>query len=125
LKGLRILVVDDNAASANTTAMQLRMCGHEATVACADCAAIDKLHEFSPDVVLLDGELSLPCGNDLANRLKWDGAAKNPFIIGITGDSGVEEQRCSTEPGIDLFMVRPINLADLLPLLRRFQRVLG
>ncbi len=50
----KILVVDDNAASAQTMAMLLQMAGHNVIVAETGGAALQECAHFDPDVVLLD-----------------------------------------------------------------------
>jgi CheY-like chemotaxis protein len=54
----RVLIVDDNRDTADTTAMLLRMHGYDVAVAYDGKSALQTAKGYDPDVVLLD--LSLP-----------------------------------------------------------------
>ena len=53
-KGRRVLVVDDNADSADSMAALLQLWGHDVQVACDGPTALAVAAERRPDVVLLD-----------------------------------------------------------------------
>ena len=120
--GLDILVVEDHADSALSAAKLLRMYGHEVRVAADGPAALAEAHSRQPDVVLLD--IGLPGGMDgyeLARRLQTQKAEKRPLLVAITGLDGQDDRKQSKEVGIDLHLVKPANMEDLLRILKRLQ----
>ena len=73
----RILVVDDDASVADSTAVWLEMEGYEIRVARLGPAAIAEAVAFQPDVVLLDIGLAGMDGYEVARRLRaLPGAAR-------------------------------------------------
>jgi CheY-like chemotaxis protein len=124
-KGLRVLLVEDNAESAATLATLLRMNGHDVRMAQDGLAALDEAQGVQPDVVLLD--IGLPGdmdGFEVAKRLQEQRVEKKPLLVAVTAFSGDADRRHSEEVGIDLHLVKPADPDRLLGLLKRFQRVL-
>ena len=66
----RVLVVDDNVDAAESAAMILRFSGHEVRVAYDGHAALEMVHTFRPEVVLLDIGLPGLSGYDVARSLR-------------------------------------------------------
>lgn len=114
---LRILVVDDNHDSALSLAMMLSIMGHETRTAHDGESAVSTAEQFLPDVVLLDIGLPKLNGYEVAQRIRsaeW-GAAM--FLIAVTGWGQDEDRQRSSEVGLDLHMVKPVEPAALEKLL--------
>ena len=116
----KILVVDDNAASAQTMAMLLQMAGHNVVVAETGIAALRECASFTPDVVLLDIGLPDINGHEVARRIRESSGAAAPLLVAVTG-----WERQDMHPGcgdcieFDLFLTKPVNYDDLEKLLER------
>ena len=116
----KILVVDDNAASAQTMAMLLQMVGHNVVVAETGSAALEECARFDPDVVLLDIGLPDINGHEVAKRIRESLGAAAPLLVAVTG-----WERQDMHPGcgdcteFDLFLTKPVNYDDLEKLLQR------
>jgi CheY-like chemotaxis protein len=123
--GLRVLVVEDQADTAATLALLLRMAGHEVQVAPDGPAAVREVQIASPDVVLLDIGLPGMSGWEVARWVTEQPAEKRPLLVAITGYGRDEDRKRSEEAGIDLHLVKPVNPDELLRLLRRFSQVVG
>src|SRR5436190_20221119 len=82
---LSILVVDDHADCAASTAWLLRGYGHEVEVACDGPGALAAVQGHCPDVILLDIGLPGMDGWEVAKRLKECDRPKQPLIIAVTG----------------------------------------
>jgi CheY-like chemotaxis protein len=81
---LRVLVVEDEADLAETTAALLAMYGHEVWTAHGGPAAFEAAKAEPPDVVLLD--LGLPGALDgygVARRLRQQPSHRRPVIIAV------------------------------------------
>jgi len=120
---LRVLIVEDHADTAATTAMLLRLCGHDCQIAPSGEAALQAVATYQPDVVLLDIGLPGLNGLEVARRLREQAGCRRPFLITITGYDREEDRRRSSEAGIDLHLVKPLDSAQLENVLTRFKQL--
>ena len=121
-QGFRILVVDDNHDSALSLAMMLSIMGHETRTAHDGESAVATAESFLPDVVLLDIGLPKLNGYEVAQRIrehKW-GAAM--FLIAVTGWGQEEDRQRSSEVGLNVHMVKPVEPAALERLFAELRR---
>src|SRR5262249_31498136 len=70
----RVLIVDDNADSAESMAMLLRLGEHEVRLAYDGPSALEEAHAFRPNVMFLDLELPKMDGYEVARRLRLEPA---------------------------------------------------
>ena len=119
--GLRILVVEDHADTAESLALLLRGEGHEIQVAPDGLAAVGAVQFAPPDVLLLDIGLPGMSGWEVARWVTGQPAEKRPLLVAVTGYGREEDRRRSEEAGIDLHLVKPVDPEKLLGLLRRFR----
>ena len=116
-EGLTILIVDDDANAAEDIARHLRQSGHQVQVALNGRSALETAQVNQPDVAVLDDALPDMHGGQVAESLVKQGRWKRPFLI-LLGDDE------SGNAGIDLCMVKPVNLNWLEMLLRRLQAII-
>ena len=64
----RILIVDDNADSANSLALNLELDGHETEAVYRSVDALERVESLRPDIVLLDIGLPEMNGYEVAAR---------------------------------------------------------
>ena len=124
---LRVLVVEDNADSANTLAMVVQLDGHEVEVAYDGLKAVEAGRRFRPDVILLDIGLPGLDGWQVASTLLGETptSEKKPLVVAISGRGAEDDYERSAEAGILLHVTKPANLDKLLGLLRRFRSVVN
>jgi PAS domain S-box-containing protein len=113
----RILVVDDNSLASKTTAMVLRMEGHEVGTARDGIEGLECAQQLRPDVILLDLGLPQLNGLEIARRIREQPWGKEIFLLAVTGYGQEADRRRSLEAGFDYHMVKPINFTDLKKLL--------
>ena len=111
--GLRILVVEDYADCAQSTAMLLRMWGHKVEMAKDGPTAWALAQSHCPDVVLLDIALPGMTGWELAKRIKARAAERRPWVIAVSGYDREVDRRQSAESGIDLHLTKPVDPQEL------------
>ena len=119
---LRVLVVEDDATTARTWERLLGALGHEVAVARDGPTAL-RAAEAKPDVVLLDLGLPGISGYEVARQLRglrWDA---RPLLIAITGYGEPSDRLHSYEVGIDLHLVKPVEVEELKEFLEHFQAV--
>jgi signal transduction histidine kinase len=109
----RILVVDDNADSAESLTMLLQVSGHETHMAHDGREALAAAERFRPEVVLMDIGLPRLNGYDAARHIREQPWGKDMVLVALTGWGQEEDRRKSKEAGFDLHMVKPVDL-DLL-----------
>jgi CheY-like chemotaxis protein len=122
LSGLHILIVEDNADCAESTAMLLHAYGHTAESAKDGEAALQAVERRCPDVVLLDITLPDMNGWDLAKRLRQQANGAEPLLIAITGWAREEDRQHSMESGIDLHLAKPVEPEQLHALLTNVEK---
>jgi CheY-like chemotaxis protein len=107
---LNVLVVDDYADNAKSTAMLLKLFGHKATVAHDGPSALQAADAIWPDVVLLDIGLPGMHGYEVARQLRHRAAGKSsPALVAVTGFALESDRaRCFAE-GFDLYLTKPFD----------------
>ena len=124
LRRLRLLVVEDHVDIAESMAMLLTMNGHEVRVVGDGTAALQAVGEEEPDIVLLDLGLPGMTGYEVAQRLIARNPMKRPFLIAMTGFGSDEDRQHCWEAGIDLHMLKPVDMEQLEEFLNRFRTCL-
>jgi CheY-like chemotaxis protein/two-component sensor histidine kinase len=114
----RVLVADDNRDSAESLAMLLSHLGHEVVTAHDGLEAVSRAAEFQADVILLDIGMPRLIGYEAARRIRALSLAKRPLIVAVTGWGREDERRRSDEAGFDAHLVKPVDLTELMNLLR-------
>jgi CheY-like chemotaxis protein len=115
----RVLVVDDNVDAAATLGMLLQLRGCEVEVAHDGVDAVAKAEAGRPDVVLLDIGMPRMNGYDACRAIRRQPWGKGPVVVALTGWGQDDDRQRSHEAGFDAHLVKPVDLAAVLPLLDR------
>ena len=121
-QGFRILVVDDNHDSALSLAMMLSIMGHETRTAHDGESAVETAEKFLPEVILLDIGLPKLNGYEVAQRIREQAWGASMFLIAVTGWGQDEDRQRSSEVGLNVHMVKPVEPAALERLLAELRR---
>jgi CheY-like chemotaxis protein len=113
----RVLVVDDNISATEALALILDCWGHAVRVCHDGPSGLDAASEFRPDVVILDIDLPGLDGHAVARRLRERPEHQAVVMIAMTGHDHAEARDRSHAVGINVHMVKPINLNALETLL--------
>ena len=114
---LTVLVVDDNADVAESTAILLRVAGCNVHVAHDGHAALATLDAVQPDAVLLDIGLPGMDGYQVAARMRERPDFKRTLIVAVSGYGQDEHQARSRLAGVDHHLVKPIDPAAVMAIL--------
>jgi CheY-like chemotaxis protein/two-component sensor histidine kinase len=109
----RILIVDDNADSANSLAQVLGLDGHVAEPVYSGREALQRVTEFKPQVVLLDLGLPEMDGYEVARRLRARPELADIRIVALTGYGQLEDLRRTREVGFDEHLTKPLDFGAL------------
>jgi PAS domain S-box-containing protein len=115
---LRVLVVDDNADSAESLAALLTLGGHETVTANDGPEALVLADRFLPQVAILDVGLPTLGGHEVCRHLRARPWGRDIFIVALTGWGQEEDRRRSMDAGFDDHLVKPLDHAELLSRLR-------
>ena len=118
----KILVVDDNHDSALSLAMMLSIMGHDTRTAHDGESAVEAAESFLPEVVLLDIGLPKLNGYEVAQRIREQPWGSSMFLIAVTGWGQEEDRQRSSEVGLNVHMVKPVEPAVLEKLLADLPR---
>lgn len=109
----RILVVDDNLDAANTSALLLKLLGHDVQTAVDGPTGLAAANVFKPEVVLLDIGLPGMDGYEVARRLRKMPETKDSLLVAVSGYGQAEDRRRSREAGFDHHVVKPATMEKL------------
>lgn len=118
---LKVLVVDDNVSSAETTAQILAMTGHSVTLAHDGPEALDAARRILPDVIMLDLGMPGMSGYDVCREIRRDEAFHKTMLIAQTGWGQERDRERTREAGFDHHLTKPVDFNELSALLARQQ----
>ncbi|WP_274522198.1 Hpt domain-containing protein [Ectothiorhodospira mobilis] len=113
-----VLVVDDSITIRKVTARLLERHDFHALTAKDGLDALALLQETVPDLILLDIEMPRMDGFELAAHVRNDPRLQSVPIIMITSRSGEKHRRRAEEIGVDRYIGKPYQEADLLAHIR-------
>lgn len=92
--GNKILIIDDNLASAEALAAVLDMVGYPSQIANGACAGLHAVASFRPNLVFLDLGMPEMNGYQVAVRIRGDASVEQPYLIAYTAwsDQGTIKQ---------------------------------
>ena len=114
--GVRVLVVEDNADSAEALVLLLRMLGNEVEVASDGASGLQAAEAHRPEVVLLDIGLPEMNGYDVARKIREQPWGGQMALVALTGWGQDEDRRLAKEAGFDHHLVKPVDPQVLMPL---------
>jgi signal transduction histidine kinase len=109
----RVLVVDDNADTAESLAMLLGFAGHDVRTAHDGPNALMVAHEFRPDILFLDIGLPGMDGFEVARALRQKLDLTGVRLVAVSGWGSEEDHRKSREAGFDYHLTKPVEPSRL------------
>ena len=119
---VRLLVVDDDSEIRAELSAYLGAHGFRVETAANGAEAEQRLAEHDVDVMLLDLWLGSENGFDVLRRLRQTG---NTPCIMVTAQDEVTDKIVGLELGADDYMIKPVNLRELLARIRALIRRSG
>ena len=119
--GLRILIVEDNEALAQTTGWMVEMLGHDYRLAGNGKDGLVLAEQYRPNVVMMDIGLPGMNGYDLCAAMRAEPHLKDTIFIAQTGWGQDEHRQRAKEAGFHHHMVKPLYLEALEALLRKIE----
>jgi len=109
----KILVVDDNGTNRQLIRLLLRHLGHTADEAVNGFEGVEKAAATTYDLIFMD--LSMPGmdGFEAAQRIRSGPHGAIPMIVALIAHALAEHRERSLEAGMDAYLNKPVNKADL------------
>ena len=114
---LRVLIVDDHRASADTMSMLVGAWGHDVRRAYDGTTGLALAAAYQPDVLLLDITLPGISGLELAQQVRRQARLNDCLIIAVTSRTDAQHRLQCHKAGVELFLVKPVDLSNLQTLL--------
>ena len=109
----RILIADDNADSAESMGMLLRLMGNDVRIANDGLEAVEQAERFQPDIVLMDIGMPRLDGYEAARRIRNQDWSRDTLLVAVTGWGPRDDSEESTAAGFDAHFTKPLDPAEL------------
>jgi len=117
---VRVLVIDDEPSLTDLLGMALRYEGWEVADAATGTAALRRIREFRPHVVVLDWMLPDAEGPDVLRRLRE--VSPGVPVLFLTAKDSVADRIAGLTAGGDDYVTKPSSLEELVARLRALLR---
>ena len=118
-----ILVVDDNPDNLEIISTRLQFRGYDVVMAERGDIAIQKVHESTPDLILLDIMMPDMDGYEVARRIRQEESLPYIPIIVVTARDSTEDKVTGLDAGADDYLTKPINFPELEARVRSMLRI--
>jgi PAS domain S-box-containing protein len=115
LKGVRVLVVDDDPDARHLLARVLRDCDADVTMAASAAEAFDGFERAAPDVIVSDIGMPGEDGYSLIRRIRATEAAQgtNTPAVALTAFARPEDRRRAVLAGYQVHLPKPVEPGEL------------
>lgn len=120
----RVLVVDDNRVIRQLIRVNLELEGFEVVTAADGAECLEIVHSVRPDVVTLDFVMPRLDGLRTAARLRDDARTRHIPVALISACTQLEVEG-GRSAGVDAFLAKPFEPAELVRMVRRLRRGRG
>jgi two-component system phosphate regulon response regulator PhoB len=114
MTGKKILLIEDEAAIREMTAMALERAGYQVSEAVDASQAERLLSDGVPDLILLDWMLPGSSGIELARRFRREEYTREVPIIMLTARSEEDDRIRGLESGADDYVTKPFSPRELI-----------
>ena len=109
----RVLVVDDNADSAASMALLLRIEGHLVETAHNGETALVMAERFQPDAILLDIGMPRMSGYEVCESIRSRPWGRSILMVAQTGWGQAQDRARTRDAGFDAHLTKPIDPATV------------
>lgn len=115
LRGVHVMVIDDEASVRELVALTLAKCGASVTVATSVQDALGLMPNLHPDVIVSDIAMPEVDGYELIQKLRAmenERVATIP-VIALTAYASLQDRKRSLELGFDQHLTKPVDPSEL------------
>jgi CheY-like chemotaxis protein len=110
----RLLLVEDNEMNRDMLSRRLERRGYDVQLAHDGQQGLDAARRETPDLVVLDMDLPVVDGWEVARRLKADERTRAVPIIALTAHAMVGDRDKALDAGCDDYDTKPVEFTRLL-----------
>ena len=110
----RALIIDDDEISLDLHADQLETANFSVRKVINPLNAMKDIHQFAPDVLVLDMKMPMCNGLELADILRQDSSFAQLPIIFLTGDNSNETRQQAEAVDNSQFLTKPVAQSELI-----------
>lgn len=114
----KILIVDDNIDTVELLRKRLRVDGYDTAEAYDGEEALNKVAEYSPDLIVLDIMMPKMDGFEVCRRLKGNEETRYIPVIMLTAKGDVDSTVKGLDVGGDDYLAKPFDYKELLARIR-------
>lgn len=122
LRHVRVLVVEDQPASADAIRRALARWGCDARVCQTGAEALETASEYHPHVAVLELDLPDVDGCEVGRYLKEQSGLDDLALVAMTGSGRDDSRRRTSDAGFDLHLLKPVRPDVLHSLLARVEQ---
>lgn len=120
LEGVRVLIVDDDPDSLDTTCFVLEMSGADVSSVGSVAAGIETVASFAPDVIVSDLCMPGEDGYGFIRRLRaLPGNPSRTPAVALTAHAIYDDEERALREGFQLFLNKPVDPDHLVTVLAR------
>jgi PAS domain S-box-containing protein len=126
LKGMKILLVEDNAVTLKIMTKMLQHIGCQVAAAHNGIEALTAVNQQQPDVVLMDIQMPLMDGLEATRHIRQNAnrLANHLPIVGLSAQALNTERDKALEAGMDSYLIKPLDKPLLIQTLLSFKKTL-
>ena len=121
---MNVMIVDDSKTNAFMMAKMLIESDHNVIIAEDGAQALELLAEHIIHLLLIDWVLPVMNGPELAQRIRDEFPEPYRYVIMVTAKSGHDYLVAGLQSGVDDYMEKPVNAAELEARMKIGQRIL-
>ena len=109
-RAMRVLLVEDNSVNQRVGRLILEKLGHRVDLAANGLEAVRAVNLVPYDAVFMDIQMPEMNGLDATGLIRACTLPfRQPYIIAVTANATVEDQRECLEAGMDEFLTKPVR----------------
>ena len=112
-KPRRVLLIEDSSEARERLRTMLELAGHEVYDAADAAAGIALLTSVHPDVAIIDVDLPVMDGYQVARRIRQDPLGRGMLLLALTGRAAAGDSSHSLAHGFDYHLVQPVDVDSL------------
>jgi CheY-like chemotaxis protein len=105
----RVLLVEDDPDSREMLRMMLQLQGYEVHEAPDGPSGVERALRLGPDAAIIDIDLPLMDGYDVARRIRAAAGARAPRLVALTGYGREPDRQRAVAAGFDAHLVKPVD----------------
>jgi DNA-binding response OmpR family regulator len=114
----RVLLVEDEPNIIEAITFLLSRDGWHVDTHVDGATAVERVHELSPDLLMLDHMLPGKSGLDILTELRSDTAYESLPILMLTARGQMRDRTQAEEAGVSRFMTKPFSNTEVLNAVR-------